>query len=163
MKIKTLVINALVAALYIAVTALVAPFAFYQLQFRISEMFNHLIVFNKKYFFGIVLGVLLANLFFSSLGAYEFVFGLSHSVISLGITLLLSKYIRNKWALMGINTFVFSFNMYFIAWMLKIAAGVPEAFLPLWGILAVEEFTVMFFGMFVMYAIHKRINFSKWI
>ncbi len=48
MKIKTLVVNAIVAALYVAVTAAIAPIGFYALQFRISEIFNHLIVFNKK-------------------------------------------------------------------------------------------------------------------
>lgn len=64
---------------------------------------------------------------------------------------------------MGINTVAFSINMFLIAWMLKLAIGVPDVFVVLWGILALEEFTVMFLGMFLMYAIHKRINFTKWV
>src|SRR5699024_6126863 len=63
MKVKTLVTNGLLAALYIAVSALIAPFGFTNIQFRLSELFNHFIVFNKKYFIGIILGVFLANLF----------------------------------------------------------------------------------------------------
>lgn len=162
MKVRTLVINGILAALYIAVTALVAPVSFGHIQFRVSEMLNHLVVFNKRYFFGIVVGVLLINLF-SPLGAYELVFGLSHTVISLGITIFLGRYIKNVWVLMGINTFVFSFNMYFIAFMLKLAIDMEEAFLFLWMTTGVSELIIMTIGMFVMYAIHKRIRFDHLI
>ena len=49
MNIKTLAVNGIVAALYITITFVVQPFGFTNVQFRVSEMFNHLIVFNKKY------------------------------------------------------------------------------------------------------------------
>ena len=49
MNVKTMATSGIIAALYVAVTLLVAPFGFTIVQFRISEMFNHLIVFNKKY------------------------------------------------------------------------------------------------------------------
>ena len=65
MKARGLAINALIAALYFVVTATVAPFGFTMIQFRLSEAFNHLIVYNKRYFLGIVLGVFLSNLFLS--------------------------------------------------------------------------------------------------
>ncbi|MDD1368129.1 QueT transporter family protein, partial [Bacillus sp. MHSD17] len=48
MNIRTLVGNGILAALYIAVSMLIQPFGFTNVQFRISEMFNHLVVFNKK-------------------------------------------------------------------------------------------------------------------
>ena len=67
MKVRTITLNGIVAALYIAITAIIQPIAFSNIQFRIPEIFNHLIVINKKYFFGIVIGVFLSNLFFSSL------------------------------------------------------------------------------------------------
>ena len=73
MKTKTLAISGIIAALYVAVSLLVAPFAFGAVQFRIAEMFNHLIVFNKKYFFGIVLGVFVTNMF-SPMAAYDLTF-----------------------------------------------------------------------------------------
>jgi uncharacterized membrane protein len=75
MNIKTLAINGIVAALYIAVSFAIQPFGFTAIQFRVSEMFNHLIVFNKKYIYGIILGVFLTNLFFSPMVAYDLVFG----------------------------------------------------------------------------------------
>ena len=54
MNIRTLVGNGILAALYIAVSMLIQPFGFTNVQFRISEMFNHLVVFNKKAIYGIV-------------------------------------------------------------------------------------------------------------
>lgn len=160
LNIRTLVVNGVLAALYIAVTALIMPFGFTNIQFRVSELFNHLIVFNKKYFWGIAVGVLLANLFMSSLGAYEF-FGLAHTVISLLITMGFSLVIKNKLVLMGINTLVFSFNMYIVSFMLKLAIGVP--FLITWGLTFIEELTVMAIGIPIVYVIHKRIKLDTLI
>lgn len=50
MKMKILTVNAIIAALYVVLGMIVAPIGFMALQFRIPEIFNHLIVFNKKYF-----------------------------------------------------------------------------------------------------------------
>lgn len=162
MNIRTVVVNALLAGVYIALTSLVLPISFYQFQFRISEILNHLVVFDKRYFFGIAIGVFLTNLFFSPLGAYEFIFGLSHTVISLGITIFLGKYIKNKLALMSINTVVFSFNMFLIAFMLDLAGEMgDQVFGMLWLLLASEEFIVMGIGVFIMYAIHRRVRFDE--
>src|SRR5690625_2006773 len=115
MKVNTLVVNALIAALYFVVTCLVAPFGFTHIQFRISEFFNHLIVFNKKYFFGIVIGVFMANLILSPV-KIDILFGLSHTILSLGITMIFARFINNKLALMFVNSIVFSFNMFIIAY-----------------------------------------------
>src|SRR5699024_11758365 len=91
--------NGLLASLYIAVSLAIQPIAFSNIQFRLPEIFNHLVVFNKKYFFGIVLGVFLTNLF-SPLGIYDLVFGVLHSVLSLGITILFARFIKNIWVLL---------------------------------------------------------------
>ena len=82
MNIRTLVGNGILAALYIAVSMLIQPFGFTNVQFRISEMFNHLVVFNKKAIYGIVLGVFLTNLFFSPMIAYDLVFGVGQSILA---------------------------------------------------------------------------------
>ncbi|MBC5636802.1 QueT transporter family protein [Ornithinibacillus hominis] len=161
MKARTLVVNALIAALYIAVSALIVPFGFTNVQFRISEVFNHLIVFNKKYFFGIVIGVLLYNLLFSPLGWYDLVFGVAHSAISLGIIILLGKYVKNILALLIANTLVFTFNMFIIAFELNLALELP--FLFTWLTTAVGEFAVLAIGIPIIYALNKRINFNKLI
>lgn len=160
MKARTLVVNALIAALYVAVTALIAPFGFTNVQFRVSEIFNHLIVFNKKYFFGIVVGVFISNLLLSP-SKLDLVFGVGHSAISLGIIILLSRYVKNVWALLIANTLVFSFNMFIIAWELQIIADLPFFFT--WLTTAAGELGVLAIGIPIIYALHKRINFNKLI
>lgn len=158
MKNRTLVVNALIAALYIAVSMLVQPLAFSNIQFRIPEMFNHLIVFNKKYFFGIVIGVFITNIF-SPLGMLDLVFGVAQSAISLLIVILLAKYIRNVWVLLIANTFVFTFTMFIIAYELNLAFKIP--FLFAWVTSAAGEFTVMAIGIPIIYALNKRLHFNK--
>lgn len=160
MNVRTLVINALVAALYFVVTLVVAPFGFLNIQFRLSELFNHLIVFNKKYFFGIVLGVLISNLILSPTKA-DVIFGVLHTALSLGITLIFARFIKHKIALMLINTTVFSFNMFIIAYMLKVFVGLKDGFIILWVSLGVSEFITMALAIIIIYFIHKRINLEK--
>ncbi|MFC3041721.1 QueT transporter family protein [Virgibacillus xinjiangensis] len=161
MKTNTIVVNAVLAALYIAVSMVIQPFGFTNVQFRIPEMFNHLVVFNKKYFFGIVLGVFLSNLLFSPLGMYDLIFGVAHSAVSLGLIILLAKYIKNTWVLLVLNTLIFSFNMFIIAFELNLALGLP--FLFTWLTTAAGEFVVLAVGIPVMYALNKRLRFQQLI
>ncbi|MEH7607977.1 QueT transporter family protein [Priestia megaterium] len=159
MNIRTLCVNGLLAAMYIAVSMLIQPFGFTNIQFRISEMFNHLIVFNKKYVYGIVLGVFLTNLFFSPMVAYDLVFGVGQSVLSLLITIFSMRYIKNMWARMLMNTLVFTFTMFIIAFELHLAFALPFFFT--WLTTAVGEFVVMLVGAPIMAAINKRVRFNK--
>jgi uncharacterized membrane protein len=159
MKIKTLVVNAILAALYIAVSGLIAPFGFTNVQFRVSEMFNHLIVFNKKYIYGIIVGVFLANLFFSPMVQYDLIFGVGQSLIALLITILSARFIKGIWARMIVNTVVFTVTMFIIAFELNLAFDLP--FLFTWLTVAAGEFVVMSVGMPIIYLINKRVNFEK--
>lgn len=159
MNVRVLVANGVLAALYIAVSAVIQPFGFTNVQFRIPEMFNHLVVFNKKLFFGVVLGVFLTNLFFSPLGLYDLVFGVAHSAISLFIIIQLAKYIKNVWVLLILNTLIFTFTMFIIAFELYLALGLP--FLFTWLTTAAGEFVVLAVGIPVMYALNKQLEFNK--
>jgi len=154
-------VNGIIAAMYIAVSALIQPFGFTQVQFRVSEMFNHLVVFNKKYFYGIVLGVFLTNLFFSPMKAYDLIFGVGQSVIALVITILCSRFIKGIWARMIVNTLVFTFTMFLIALELHLAFDLP--FLFTWLTTAVGEFVVMLVGIPVMYVLNKRVHFERMV
>lgn len=160
MQAKTLVTNALIAALYVVITAVIAPFGFTHIQFRVSELFNHLIVFNKKYFIGIIIGVFFANWFFSPMKV-DLIFGLTHSILSLLITMIIARFIMNKLILMCVNTIVFSFNMFIIAYMLKVFADLPEAFLFLWMTLGISEFLVMIVTIPIVLMLNKQLNFKK--
>lgn len=161
MKIRTITVNGIIAALYIAITAVIQPIAFSSIQFRVPEIFNHLVVFHKKYFFGVVIGVFFSNLFFSTMNPYDLIFGVAHSIISLALTIFIGKFVTNKWLLMTINSFTFSLLIFIIAFEIKIATGFSVwdtsfPFFETWGILAIGEFGVMIIGMPIMHAIHKR-------
>lgn len=160
MKVKTLATSGIIAALYVAVTLLVAPFGFTNVQFRLSEMFNHLVVFNKKFIFAIVLGVFVANLF-SPLGLYDLFFGVAQSLIALTITIFSAKFISGILKRMLFNTVVFTFLMCIIAFELNLALELP--FLFTWLTVAVGEFVVMAVGIPIMLALNKRLNFEKLI
>ncbi|MGP7819212.1 QueT transporter family protein [Niallia sp. 01092] len=161
MNIKTLAVNGMIAALYIAVSGIIAPFGFTNIQFRVSEMFNHLVVFNKKYMYGIVIGVFFANLFFSPLKAYDLVFGVAQSIIALLITICVGRYVKNIVKRMIINTLVFTFTMFIIALELYLAFNLP--FLYTWYTTAVGEFAVMAIGIPIIYIVNKRVRFGKLI
>lgn len=160
MKTKTIATSGIIAALYVAVSLLVAPFGFTAVQFRVSEMFNHLIVFNKKYFFGIVLGVFVTNMF-SPLGLYDLTFGVAHSIITLSLTILASKYIKGNLGRMIFNTIMFTFTMFIIAFELNLALDLP--FFYTWLTVAAGEFVVLAVGIPIILALNKRLNFKSLI
>jgi uncharacterized membrane protein len=159
MKLKTIAVNGIIAALYVAVSGVIQPIAFTNIQLRIPEIFNHLIVFDKRYFFGIVTGVFFANLFFSPMLPYDLYFGVGQSALALLATIFFSRLTKNIWARLLFNTGVFTFTMFLIAWELKIALDLP--FFLSWLTTAAGEFIVMAIGMPLMHAIHKRVRFDK--
>ena len=55
--------SAIVAALYVALTVVLAPFSYGAIQVRIAEMFNFLPLYNKRYIWAVTVGVFISNLF----------------------------------------------------------------------------------------------------
>ena len=156
-NVKVLIVNAIVAALYVVITTV---FAF--IQFRISEMLNHLFVFDKKYGYGIIAGVILANTIFmssSGLGVYDLVFGLGHSILSLVIGSLVFRFAKDLKGKMLLLSIVFSVMIFLVAIELKLVLELPfwlsyfETF--------VGEIVVMLVGIPVMLAADKAIGFTK--
>ena len=161
MTLRNMTINSIIAAVYIVLTALLQPVSFGAIQFRVSEVFNHLVVYNKRYFFGIVVGVFIANLFFSEFLPMDLIFGVLHTVVSLGITIFARRWIKKEGTLMVFNALVFSVNMFLIA--IEIAYFSKEAFWPVfwasWGTLFLSELIIMVIGIPIMYLLNKRLNF----
>ena len=62
---------------------------------------------------------------------------------------------------MMINTLVFTFNMFIIAYQLHLALGFP--FFITWATTAIGEFVVMAIGIPIMHYLNKRIPFAKLI
>jgi len=90
---------------------------------------------------------------------YDLIFGVGMSAVSLLMTMGVGRFVKNIWGRMIANTFIFSFNMFIIAFMLKLALGLP--FLFTWLTTAIGEFVVMAIGMPIVYALHKRMHFDK--
>ena len=158
MKVRFYAVTAIIAALYVAVSLMIAPFGFTQVQFRVSEMLNHLVAFNPRFAFGIVFGVFITNLF-STLGPIDLVFGVAHSIITLSIFIFICKFVKNVLARLIINTFLFTCTMFIIAIELNIALELP--FLLTWATTAAGEFVVLAVGVPIMYQLNKRLNFKK--
>src|SRR5690625_609015 len=162
MNVRVLVINALIAALYFVLTVVSAPFSFTLIQFRISALFNHLVIFDKRYFFGIVIGVFFTNLILSPTKV-DILFGLSHTILSLVITMIFARYIKHKLTLMVINSIVFSFNMFIVAYMLKVFVGLEQGFFYIWSVTGAGELITMLIAIPVVILLNKKLKFSKLI
>ena len=161
MKIKFLATSAIIAALYIAITMLFSVISFGQVQFRIAEIFNHLIAFNPRYMVGVVLGVFISNALFSTIGIPDIIFGVGHTVITLGVFIVICKFVKNVWARLIINTFLFTFTMFIIAFELNLVLEFP--FWETWLFCAIGEFIVLAIGTPIMYLLNSRLNFKKLI
>ena len=159
MNIRMIVANGLLAAMYIAISMVLQPIAFSAIQFRFAEIFNHLIVLNRKFIYGIVLGVFLTNLLFSPMKPFDLTFGVAHSIICLLISLVLFKFVKNIWLRMLVNTIVFTVMMWIIALQLKLAIGLP--FLFTWLTTAIGEFAVLIIGMPIIYFLYKQLYKSN--
>lgn len=83
-RLVSLVQNAILGALYVALTLLFAPISYGAIQLRISEVLIMLPFFNKRWIPGIVIGTMIAN-FFSPLGIVDVIFGTLATLISVWI------------------------------------------------------------------------------
>ena len=96
LTIKMIAANALIAALYAAITVICGPLSYVggSLQLRFSEILNLLVFFNPIYSIGLTIGCLIANLV-SLYGIFDIVFGTLGTLISCLLIVLISKTIKN--------------------------------------------------------------------
>ena len=109
--------NAIVAALYFALTLLVAPIAFSQIQIRISEFLVLICFFRKDYAIGLTIGCALANLF-SPMMPWDLVFGTIATLIAcVGIMFCKHLFIATLCPVIA--------NGFIIAWELNFVYDLP--------------------------------------
>ena len=157
---KELITNGIIAALYVALSVMVAPIATGPIQFRISESLNHLVVFNRKWKWGIITGVLIFNFFWGQ-GILDVVFGGFQTFLCLMIISQTSHHITNKKVLLGINTLLFTLSMALIAWMIVLTSNTKLAFWPIYASTAISEFATMAISAPIMYFLNKTIHFEQ--
>lgn len=168
-KIKILVVQALIAAIYVVLTVSNVGFSYGAIQFRVSESLAQLVVFSGLYWFPITLGVAIANLF-SPLGLVDVFFGTLATGLALAISVFIFKFVKNRLVRHIINIVVYLLVcMPIIAYEITIFSGdnstrVPfewEAFTTIYGSLLLSQVIVMVLGIVITELLNKAIDLNK--
>lgn len=149
---------ALIAALYVAVTLVLAVISFGAVQLRLSEMFNYLTLFHKRYIVAVTLGVVLANLF-SPMWWIDVPVGGIATFIVLIICRMVTKNMKNLVWKLVITGVAFTASMFTVAAQLMIVFDLP--FWPTYGTVAIGEAFSMLVGGIAIYLLQKKIDFTK--
>ncbi|MBG9989478.1 QueT transporter family protein [Aerococcaceae bacterium DSM 111176] len=166
---KEVVLTAIIAALYIVLTLVLAPLSF-GIGLRISEGLNLLALYNKRHIWGVTIGVFFVNYF--AYGAIDMVVG----SLSTLVFLFLGRWIADK-AVDQITkrhtlkidpmiikyiilTIVFSLSMFTIALMV-LFLDASAAFWPTYISMVFIELLSMGVGGFIVYPLSKRIDLTK--
>ena len=98
---REIVLSAMIAALYVAITFVFSAISFGPIQFRLAEMLNCLVIYDKRYIWGISLGVLISNMQ-SSLGIIDITWGTLTTIVTLSIVYLVIRKFSDTKVKMGI-------------------------------------------------------------
>lgn len=147
----------LVAALYIAVTLIIAPFSYGAVQLRLAEGFNHLAVFNKRNVVALTIGCAIANLA-SPLGIVDIVFGSLGTLVMTTITYYVTRKIKSVPLKLTISTIICTIMTFNVALELHIISKLP--FWPTYATVALGEFLSLSLGAVVIYLVQKRIDLT---
>lgn len=149
---------AIVTALYVAVTMLLSVISFGPLQLRLSEMFNYLALFHKRYIIAVTLGVAIAN-FMSPTWVLDVPIGSIATLLALIISRLVTENMENLKVRMVITAIIFAFSMFTIAVQYYILLDYP--FFYTWLTIAIGELFSMTIGGIIIYMVSKRIDLTK--
>ena len=151
-KLRLIAANAVIAALYAALTLAIAPLSYGQIQFRFSEILIFLAFFNYKYIPGLILGCFIANLG-SPMMAYDLVFGTLATTIAV---VLISLAGRMKNQILGLILSVLAgtvSNALLVGFELTLAFSDPFPLNALY--VGAGEAAVLVLGAVIFYAIQK--------
>ncbi|MEG0293161.1 QueT transporter family protein [Enterococcus sp.] len=148
---------ALVTALYIVITTLLSVVSFGVFQLRLSEMFNFLPLFNRRYIWAVTMGVAVANIN-SPLGITDVLVGSISTFLVLHFIQLLTGKIKSMLIKFIITAIVFSLSMFTVASMLAIFYELP--FFITWFSVGLGELFSMTIGGMIIYNISKRVRLT---
>lgn len=150
--------TALIAGLYVAVTVLFSVISFGAIQLRLSEMFNYLALYNKRYVVAVTAGVVLAN-FMSPTWILDVPIGGIATLLVLLLCRRATRNIKNDALKMGVTASIFALSMFTVAGQLSIMLGFP--FWLTYFTVGVGELLSMTVGGMIMYQLHKKLDFTK--
>lgn len=155
--VMTVAVNAVVMALYVALS-LILPFSAGPIQFRLSESLNHLVVFDRRYLWGVFGGCVLYNALFGY-GIMDVLFGGGQTLLALLATAFTGKYVKDIKKRMACNALYFTISMFMIAIMLHVVNELP--FWVTYGTLMLSEAIIMTLSAPLMYYLNTRLDFAK--
>lgn len=158
LTLKQMIMNALFAAIYVVMTIFLPSYG--PLQLRLSEMFAHLPIFNKKYSVGLIIGVALANIR-SEFGIYDVIFGTLHTALSVWIVSLIIKKSDSMLKKMLINTAVFTVMSFILALMVGYLSSQMAIFWTLYASFGASIAIVMLLTIPIMLFIDKQVHFDQ--
>ncbi|WP_309138007.1 QueT transporter family protein [Lysinibacillus fusiformis] len=158
MSVSELTKTALVAALYVAVTVLLSVISFGAVQLRLSEMFNYLALYNKRYVVAVTLGVILAN-FMSPTWIVDVPIGGIATFLVLLLCRSITKHIAHDIGKMVVTALIFAVSMFTVAGQLTILYDLP--FWATWFTVGIGELLSMTVGGLTVYLLNKKIDLSK--
>ena len=142
-KTRKLLKMALIIAAYVAVTAVIAPFAFGSIQFRISEVLVLLAFIDPLYIPALTIGCAISNFLLSPMGIVDVIFGSLATLIALVLIwqtkVLLTKkegynstfvlFIASLWATIS-NALIVGAELYYILnlpfWLSALEVAIGE-------------------------------------
>lgn len=147
-----------IAAMYITLSLCFAPFSFGVIQIRLAELFNFLVLKDKRYIWGVTLGVSVVN-FFSPNGIVDVIVGTLGTFFFLKLGLFLTKPIQTLFFKLVLFSSVLMFSMCTIALELSFLYQTPLWYN--WGMLAIGEGLSLSIGGSLFYVVEKKGLFYK--
>ncbi|EJE97296.1 QueT transporter family protein [Liquorilactobacillus mali] len=158
-KIRFMVINAALAAIYVVITMMFSSFSFGAIQVRIATALYQLVAFNKKYYWGMVLGVVVANLLMSPFGLIDIPVGLGVTGLGLAIAIFINKRIKNINIRLLVVGLCVSLGMIFVALELFYISKAP--LLITYVYLICGQLVAQVIGAVIFKIINKAINLRE--
>jgi uncharacterized membrane protein len=139
------------------VTVWLAVISFGVVQLRMSEMFNYLALYHKRYVIAVTLGVVLAN-FLSPMWVLDVPVGGIATFLVLILCRFVTKKIKNQFWKIAVTAVIFAASMFTVAGQLAIVFGVP--FFYTWLTVGLGELFSMSVGGVLIYVLSKKIDFT---
>ncbi len=160
---RSLVINAMLAALYIVLTLASAPIAYGGVQFRISEILILLAFFNSDYILGIAVGTFIAN-YIGPFGLPDAVFGTLVSIVAMLLIARTAKVFGKKpLSLFIASLFPVILNGLYVAIIIIVLDKLTwNSLMPIAISVGIGEFVVVsVIGVAAFWALRKNIAFKE--
>lgn len=145
--------NAIIACIYAVLTLAIAPLAYSEVQFRISEIIVFLAFYNKKYIPGLVIGCFLANIP-SPLGWFDMVFG----TLSTLVVCIMMYRVKNKYLAAALASVITGL---IVGFELHLALSIPYWINAIY--VGIGELGVLLIGAVLFSYIEKNKQFKELI